>query len=71
MEKVRRRVDILTVADLAERYGVAKVTARRWCRLGYIEGARLVTGAWIIPKDSLEDFEPPEPGRPPKEETEE
>lgn len=61
--------EYLTVAEVAERYGVTPTTVGRWCQKGYLRGAfREVAGPtapWRIPAESLEDFEPPKPGRPP------
>jgi predicted site-specific integrase-resolvase len=56
---------MLKTSDVAERYGVTTKTVRRWCRLGYLNGAERVgippRLTWQIPESALEGFEPPTP----------
>lgn len=64
------KVNLLTTADLAERYEVAESTARAWCARGRfpnaIEGPRTGSGrVWLVPEADLEGWEPPKPGRRP------
>jgi hypothetical protein len=60
-----------TARQLAERYKVARSTARGWLTRQLIPGARLVeTGLgdsyWVVPESALKDFTPPKPGPVPK-----
>ncbi len=65
MEQLR----LLTVADVAERLGVATSTVTLWCRRGLfpnvIRGPRTGKGTiWLIPESDLETFQRPKPGYP-------
>lgn len=60
--------DLLTVADLAHRFGVAKATARRWCEQGLFPHAEQIArigrgGIWLVPESDLAGFERPKVGR--------
>ena len=60
-----------TARQLAERYGVARSTARGWLNRRLIPGARLEEtelgdSYWIVPESALKDFVPPKPGPVPK-----
>lgn len=60
-----------TARQLAERYGVARSTARGWLNRRLIPGARLEEtelgdSYWIVPESALKDFVPPRPGPVPK-----
>ena len=44
--------DLLTVAQMAERSGMAIATIRRKCQMGYLTAYR-VGGQWIIPADQV------------------
>ncbi len=58
--------DYLSVSEAAERRAVTTRTIRRWCADGWIDGARRVgSRAWLIPRDALDAFTPPSPGRQP------
>ncbi len=56
----------LTTDDAAVRLGVARRTVQLWLRQGRIGGAFKVGRDWLIPVESLDDFELPKRGRPPK-----
>jgi hypothetical protein len=60
----------LTSSQAAERLSVAHSTVRAWCNRGLFPNAtRHETPAgsyWTIPEGDLNDFKPPQPGRPPK-----
>jgi len=60
--------DLLLTDEVAERYGVTTKTVRRWCKLGYLPGARKLApdrrAPWVIPPEALEGFVPPSAGRP-------
>jgi hypothetical protein len=56
-----------TARQLAERYKVARSTARGWLNRKLIPGARLEESPlgdsyWIVPESALKNFEPPKPG---------
>lgn len=42
----------ITVTEFAERYGISERTARNYCAVGKIEGARLLGKTWSIPEDA-------------------
>jgi hypothetical protein len=61
--------DFLTVEQLAERFGVAPVTARHWCLRGLFPNAVQVakTGrgsVWLVPVADTEGFKKPRVGYP-------
>jgi hypothetical protein len=63
-----------TARQLAERYGVARSTARGWLNRRLIPRARLEKtelgdSYWIVPESALTDFVPPKPGPIPKAKT--
>jgi hypothetical protein len=60
-----------TARQLAERYKVARSTARGWLNRKLIPGARLEESPlgdsyWLVPESALKDFTPPQPGPKPK-----
>jgi hypothetical protein len=60
-----------TARQLAERYGVARSTARGWLNRRLIPGARLEEtdlgdSYWLVPESALKNFIPPKPGPVPK-----
>ena len=60
-----------TARQLAERYNVARSTARGWLTRKLIPGARLIEtdlgdSYWVVPESALKGFEPPKPGPVPK-----
>ena len=60
---------MLTVEQLAERYNVQPVTARKWCQRGVVPARKHVVGdraAWLVHEDDLAGFVPPSGGRPRK-----
>ncbi len=63
------RARLLTVEEVAERYGVAGATVRKWCQEGKLLAERFGVGnraTWLIAEESLETFVPPREGRPRK-----
>jgi hypothetical protein len=63
-----------TARQLAERFQVARSTARGWLTRQLIPGARLVEtdlgdSYWVVPESALKDFTPPKPGPVPKSKT--
>ena len=49
---------ILSVRDVAERYGVRPLTVRQWLSTGKLGGFRAGTrGRWRIPVEEVEAFE--------------
>ena len=60
--------ETITASELAEMYGVKRVTARAWLKRGIVPGAALkvtpVGGYWLIETTALKDFVPPKQGRP-------
>lgn len=54
---------MLTIADVAKRYGVTGQSVRRWCMAGLLPGAVKLghgrRGTWAIPESALEGFTPP------------
>jgi predicted DNA-binding transcriptional regulator AlpA len=62
--------ELLATTDVAERYGVTVSAVARWCRRGRFPNAWRLGRAWVIPASDLEDFEPPQAGRPPSDEPE-
>jgi predicted site-specific integrase-resolvase len=58
---------MLTIAEVAQRYGVSGQTVRRWCMTGLLSGAVKLgkdrRGTWVIPASALEGFEPPKRNR--------
>ncbi len=61
--------DFLTTDQVAERYGVTRMTVTRWCQRGLIPGVfrlgeKESHARWVIPASGLAGFEPPKPGRP-------
>ena len=61
---------MLTVKQAAQRLGAAESSVRMWVRRGRFVGARIeespIGAYWLIPEDSLDDFEMGRPGRKPK-----
>ena len=64
---------MLKTSEVAGRYAVSTTTVRKWCEAGLLPGAEKVglkwRSTWLIPDSALEGFEPPKPGRPPKNRT--
>lgn len=54
----------LTVTEVAERFGRSDGTIRRWMRDGVLEAYQQANGVWRIPVNAVENFVPPERGRP-------
>jgi len=54
---------MLTTRQVAERYGVVRKTAERWCEAGLLPGAEKIgvgrRATWLIPEEALVGFEPP------------
>jgi hypothetical protein len=56
-----------TARQLAERFNVARSTARGWLNRKLIPGARLEESPlgdsyWLVPESALKNFQPPKPG---------
>ena len=63
------RMGLLTVEEVAERYGVAGATVRKWCQDGKLSAEKFGVenrATWLIAEESLAGFEPPSGGRPSK-----
>ena len=63
------RMGLLTVEEVAERFGVAGATARKWCQDGKLVAEKFGVenrATWLIAEESLAGFEPPSGGRPSK-----
>jgi len=60
----------LKASEIAQRFNVKIETARKWVARGLFPNQKLeetVAGKiWLVPESDLEDFEPPQMGRPPK-----
>lgn len=65
---------VLSTQEVANRLDVARSTVVKWCQEGRFDEARKLggerRGVWVIPAASLETFERPPMGRPPKEDSE-
>lgn len=63
-------MDLLTVAQVAERMSLSKELIARYCREGRFSGSMLLGRLWLIPADSVSEFEATHrhytPGRPRK-----
>ena len=62
-------MDLLTTAQVAERFGVQASTVSRWCQRGIfpnaVSGPKTGRGAiYLIPESDLEGFTQPIRGRP-------
>lgn len=60
----------LTVSEVAQKLGVAEVTARQWARQGRFPNARRTRGGWLVPESDLQNFERPRMGKPKRREEE-
>ncbi len=61
------RAGLLTVAEVAERMGVAPATVRNWCQHGLLPVHALGVGhrvTWLIPAEALDGFQRPPMGKP-------
>lgn len=56
-------MNLLTIEEIATRYGVTPRAVRNWCDSGILK-ARKVGRDWIIEEEDLEDFRRPKIGRP-------
>jgi uncharacterized protein YjcR len=60
----------MTLRQVAEKFGVAPVTARQWRERGHFPNAKLeetvIGPVWIVPVSDVEAFTPPAMGRPKK-----
>jgi len=56
----------LSVTQVAALYDVDPSTVRWWCQTGALPADQLGGFMWSISPESLETFERPKPGRPPK-----
>lgn len=55
--------DFVTVSEAAALRKASPETIRRWCRDGWLKGARHVGArSWLVPRAELMKFEPPNPG---------
>jgi hypothetical protein len=67
----RKKSEMLTVSEVAERTGAAERSVRLWAKEGKFPGAQLVeppagVSYWLIPDIALVGFEKRERGRPTK-----
>jgi excisionase family DNA binding protein len=56
----------LTVQEVAALKGVDSRTVRGWIQRGLIIAEQINPRLWLIDADSVNDFQPPTAGRPPK-----
>jgi helix-turn-helix protein len=66
----KRKPEMLTVKEVAQRLSAAPSTVRAWLKEGLFPGARLITDSivpyWLIPDTEVTAFDKPKPGRPRK-----
>lgn len=60
----------LKASEVAKKYNVTSNTVKGWAKNGLLPNAKfeesVIGSIWLIPESDLQDFKPPEMGRPKK-----